>query len=348
MTISEQDQHPRSFPREGYRSDGKLTLSPAPQQFNPVLVSELTRRGITEKKAHELLANLKPGQTQQLPRQLEHAEHLVEQSQIPITNPAGFIIRLIEYNTPVPDGFETKAERTARAERERKEGERCAATEARQELEWEYDEYRAAETDRYIEANATAFEALKDAKWKEDRERFAFTTESMARMAARYEIQKQITFLTFEEFLERKKQGTDFSLKPVGPSPATELATSAAEPEDMLAADERREATVTQPVTAAQEPTASLGGKQVPELAAVEPEAKAPVGEIGALNAPSDPSPTVAQESASTVFETTRDAAPTPSKPEEQTLNAEPLMIELISNPPPDELGSTSAGQGIA
>ncbi len=93
--------------------------TPVPQQFDPVLVSEFTKRGINEKKAYELLSNLKPGQAKDLVAQLEHAEHIVRQSQYPITNPAGFIISLIERNTPVPDGFETKAQRTVREERER-------------------------------------------------------------------------------------------------------------------------------------------------------------------------------------------------------------------------------------
>jgi hypothetical protein len=69
---------------------------------------------------------------------------------------------------------------------------------------------KAAEVDRYIEANTGAFEALKDAKWKEDRERYSFTSQSMARIAARLEIQKQLPLLTFEEFLDHKRQGTDF------------------------------------------------------------------------------------------------------------------------------------------
>jgi len=172
-TISERDQHTHPLPRAHHRIDGRLATTPALQHFDPILVSELIQRGITEKKALELLANLKPGQDKQLVRQLQHAEHLVEQSQIPITNPAGFIIRLIEYNTPVPDGFETKAERTARMERERAEGERHAAKEARQQLAWEYDEYRDRETDHYIKANAAAFEALKDAKREKDLRRSA-------------------------------------------------------------------------------------------------------------------------------------------------------------------------------
>jgi hypothetical protein len=273
----------------------------ATQHFDPVLVSELTRRGINEKKAHELLANLKPGQEKELGRQLEHAEQLVKESQVPVTNPAGFIIRLIEYNTPVPDGFETKAQRTVRAERERQEGERRAAKEARQQLEWEYDEYRDEETDHYIEVNAATFEALKDAKWKEDREHFTFTTESMARMAARFEMQKQITFLTFEEFLERKKQGTDLFLKPVAPSPAPELATVTQETEDTTARID--------PSVAPSDPTA-----------AAQPEA---------AMVPSEP----AMEAA------TAETA----EPEVSPAMPEPLMIELLSDPPQEEPGRSAA-----
>jgi hypothetical protein len=303
--ITESSQHPGQINRE---DRGQLALAhavfattSATQHFDPVLVSELTRRGINEKKAHELLANLKPGQEKELGRQLEHAEQLVKESQVPVTNPAGFIIRLIEYNTPVPDGFETKAQRTVRAERERQEGERRAAKEARQQLEWEYDEYRDEETDHYIEVNAATFEALKDAKWKEDREHFTFTTESMARMAARFEMQKQITFLTFEEFLERKKQGTDLFLKPVAPSPAPELATVTQETEDTTARID--------PSVAPSDPTA-----------AAQPEA---------AMVPSEP----AMEAA------TAETA----EPEVSPAMPEPLMIELLSDPPQEEPGRSAA-----
>jgi hypothetical protein len=295
--ITESSQHPGQINRE---DRGQLALAhavfattSATQHFDPVLVSELTRRGINEKKAHELLANLKPGQEKELGRQLEHAEQLVKESQVPVTNPAGFIIRLIEYNTPVPDGFETKAQRTVRAERERQEGERRAAKEARQQLEWEYDEYRDEETDHYIEVNAATFEALKDAKWKEDREHFTFTTESMARMAARFEMQKQITFLTFEEFLERKK--------PVAPSPAPELATVTQETEDTTARID--------PSVAPSDPTA-----------AAQPEA---------AMVPSEP----AMEAA------TAETA----EPEVSPAMPEPLMIELLSDPPQEEPGRSAA-----
>jgi Replication initiator protein A len=301
--IAESSLHPGQIDRDDRGqlalAHAVFTTTPATQHFDPVLVSEFTRRGINEKKAHELLANLKPGQEKQLVKQLEHAELLIEQSQTPITNPAGFIIRLIEYNTPVPDGFETKAERAARVEQEREQGERRAAIEARQQLESEYEEYRDVETDRYIEANATTFEALKDAKWKEDRERYSFTTESMARMSARFEMQKQIIFLTFEEFLERKKQGTDLFLKPVAPSPAPELPTVESKIEDATA-------------------------------------------EIDPSNVPADPAPTGETESAIVAPEPAPEAATdVNAEPEVQPLTPEPLMIELVSDPPQEQPGSS-------
>ena len=230
--------HPRHRENQSYSAVANpgVAARPAQKEFDPFLVAEFTRRGITEKKAHELLANLKPGQD--VIAQLEHAEQIVQHSQIPITNPTGYIVRLIEWNTPVPDGFETSAKREAREAQERKDRERRTAEEAQQELEWEYEAYREAEVDRYIAANAAAFEALKNAKWDEDRQRFSFTTESMARLAARFEILKQLPLLTFQEFVDRKQQGTDFSLKPVGLPTDAETVPVAPPPQDAAPSDE--------------------------------------------------------------------------------------------------------------
>ena len=200
--------------------------------FDPQLIAEFTRRGIAEQKATEILANLKPGQD--VVAQLESAEQTVkalQNSQTPVRNPAGFYIRLIERNTPVPDGFETSAKRTARLERERKEREQRSVEEAKQQLEWEYDEYRDREIDRYIEANQITFDAMTDAKREEGRAKYSFTTESMAKLEARFEIRKQVPMLTFDEFLAQRKEGTDFSLKLVAVSPAAESPAVLSEPE---------------------------------------------------------------------------------------------------------------------
>jgi hypothetical protein len=253
----------------------------APQStFDPQLVAEFTRRGINEKKAHELLVNLKPGQD--VVAQLEHAEQSVQQSPVPITNPAGYIVRLIEWNTPVPDGFETSAKRKAREEEERKNHERRAVREVHQELEWEYEAYRDAEVDRYIEANPATFEAIKDARWKEDRERYSFTTESIAKMAARFEIQKQLPLLTFEEFLIRKQQGSDFSLRRAAVVVDAETMPAVPHPEEIVVTDD-----AAIPPTSGEIP-AARGEETRPEP---KPEMQPPTRESG-IGEPTPESPT--------------------------------------------------------
>jgi len=271
----DQPRHQRSVPRQ---AESKVELVPSQPKFDSVLVSELTRRGISEKKTHELLTNLKPGQEQNLVAQLEHAEHLIKQSQIPITNPAGFIIRLIQYNTPVPDNFETSAQRTAREERERNEQAQYARAEARRQLEWEYETYQEEEIDRSIAANPAAFEAIKNTKWKEDRERYSFAPESIARAEARHEIRKQLTFLTFDEFLERKKQGTDFFLKPVGPSPVAEPAAVEPEAKDPVAVAEiDAHAAPSDPAPAADPQSAMATETMAPSESEVQPAIPGPL-----------------------------------------------------------------------
>jgi hypothetical protein len=212
-----------------------------PLTFDPALVAEFTRRGITEKKALELLTALKPGQD--VVAQLELGEYMAKNSRIPIVNPPGFYVRLIESNTSIPESFETNAKRQARQEKERKEQERRVREEARQELEWEYDIYSTKETQRFIAENPTIFEAIKHVKREEDRERYQHFSpemlESFAESAAKREIQKQVPLLTLEEFADRKQQNPDFLLKPVGLSPAAELemVAEAAAPQDVAVTD---------------------------------------------------------------------------------------------------------------
>jgi len=312
-----------------------LAAIPALQHFDPTLVSELTSRGITEKKAHELLANLKPGQEKQLVAQLEYGDETVHQlhgTPNQVRNPAGFIISLIEHNATIPENFETKAQRTARLERERKEADRRAATEAREQLEWEYDEYRDTATDRYIAAHADAFEALKDAKWKENRERYSFTTESMARMEARLKMQKEVTFLTFEEFLERKKLGIDLFFKPVGPSLAAEPAAAAPTAEnrtaevDVAAPDNTipnaQQEVAIDPLSTQQEALAQVTTPPEDLLAADE------IREV--MQKPP--------------VEETPPQTPVQWTPEHALPG--PMIIELVSDPPPTEFGGASAEQG--
>src|SRR5207302_781611 len=92
----------------------------------------------------------------------------------------------------------------------------------------EYDSYCAAEIERYIQANPADFEVLKNAKADEERKMrptsWPGLIEAAAKIAARSAIRKKLLLPTFEEFVDRKKQGQDFSLKPVGVSPVSDPA----------------------------------------------------------------------------------------------------------------------------
>lgn len=213
---------------------------PETLKHDPQLLTEFTRRGITEKKAIELLANLKPGQD--VVAQLELGEHMVQHSRIPIVNPPGFYIRLIESNMSVPETFETSAKRKTREESEQKERERRAAEDARQQLEWEYEDYCQREADRFIAENPAAFESMKDAKRTENRERHqAFSPEMIENIAeheAKRAIRKQVTLLTFEEFVERKKQNIDFFSKPVAVLATADVELTALPPQEAAVPDE--------------------------------------------------------------------------------------------------------------
>jgi hypothetical protein len=294
LTMSERDQHSRSL-RENHRIDSALTPRSTPQHFDPALVSEFTRRGITEEKATTILANVKPGQD--IVAQLEHYDQLIQHAGFRIVNPPGFYIRMIEKNIAVPEGFETNAKRKAREETEQRERDLRVAEDARELLELEYDRYCDAETERYIQEHPDTFTALKNAKLQEERERpygLSFEPpETMAARRAKWDIREQTPLLTFEEFVERKKQGTDFFLKPVGPSPAVEPTTEPGVPEDLLEAEERREAEMNKAETLAP----------------------------GSSTEPA-------------------------TQPSTEAVAEEPMMIELVSDPPPTDLGGTQAEQG--
>jgi PAS domain-containing protein len=229
-------RHRRTSPRLQ-----QFQFEPAPPPaFDPQLVAEFTRRGITEKKTSELLANLKPGQD--VVAQLELGDNLVRNARIPIVNPPGFFIRLIESNTSIPESFETSAKRKARDESERQEREQRVQEDARQLLESEYDEYCRLETDRFIAENPATFEAIKETKRAENRERYQTFSpemiETIAQNEAKREIRKQAPLLTFEEFVNRRRPGTDFSLKPVGLPADAETVSAAPPPQEVAVTDE--------------------------------------------------------------------------------------------------------------
>jgi hypothetical protein len=121
-----------------------LDLSPAQSPF----IAELTRRGIIEKKAQLLIGSLKPGQ--ELSDQLEYLDHLVEKApRGKFHNPAGFYVKFIEDNGPVPDSFPTRRKQQLYEEARKANDDRRAR---RIERELVYDAYCQREIERFLEA----------------------------------------------------------------------------------------------------------------------------------------------------------------------------------------------------
>lgn len=198
--------------------------SPVVPAFDPQLVAEFSRRGITEKKARALLANLKPGQDVLV--QLELGDHHIAKDPGKFTNPSGFYIHLIEQNTPIPQGFETISQRKAREETERRRDEERRA---QQELESDYDEYRTAEIDRYIAAMDPAeVAAVQEAKLQEMRKTHSnpWIVDSFAKYEVRRELAKRVTLMTIEDFAAKRQQGSD-----ANPAQAAEASSLTEEPE---------------------------------------------------------------------------------------------------------------------
>jgi hypothetical protein len=87
------------------------------------------------------------------------------------------------------------------------------------------------ETERYIIENSAAFESVQQTKRDENHKQHpSFSPEMITSIAvneAKRAIRKQLPLPSFEEFMQAKQQGTDFSLKPVALPPAAEPASEA-------------------------------------------------------------------------------------------------------------------------
>ncbi len=135
---------PSLYPQSRNRQPVQEIL--ALSEVDNTLLVELSRRGITEKKARELVAKLKPAQ--ELIDQLEYLDHIIAQApRGKFHNPSGFYVKFIEDNAPVPDIFWS-----SRRQRLHDEAEQAKNTEsARQaQLEIAYEEYQTAEIKRFI------------------------------------------------------------------------------------------------------------------------------------------------------------------------------------------------------
>ena len=123
---------------------------------SPGWVQELIARGVTERRARQLVLDV--AETQAVMDQIEYVEHLIQQdskSRRKIINPAGFYIWAIESNISVPDDFETARKRRVRqASAGAARGDGDAEMRALR-LRQEYDEFCHFEVRRKIETAYT-------------------------------------------------------------------------------------------------------------------------------------------------------------------------------------------------
>ena len=208
-TINEsevQDQQSRRRQFAPHERRSKLEPVAPSATIDPTHVAEFLNRGVTEKKARELLLHLKPGQDALA--QLELGDQLMNKNPGKYTNPSGFYIHLVEENTPLPKGFETKAQKKKReAEEQRRGDERRAQL----ELEAEYEWYRDAEIDRFIAAlDPAEIGIIREAKREEMATKYqnAWIIDKFSESETRHELAKRVPLMTIDEFKIKREQGS--------------------------------------------------------------------------------------------------------------------------------------------
>ena len=78
----------------------------------------MVKRGISEKQAQALMAELREGQD--VGEQLEYADYrIASEPSGTFRNPPGFYVSVIRDNTPVPENFESSRKRRERQELEK-------------------------------------------------------------------------------------------------------------------------------------------------------------------------------------------------------------------------------------
>ena len=128
---------------------------------------ELVRRGITQKKAFELISKLQTGQ--ELLDQLEYVDSLVAQApRGKFHNPPGLYISVVQQNSPVPDTFISSRKRQL-AEEARQQTNEVRVYQAK--LQTSYDEYQRTETERFIREtlDPKEYQALFDKMYQRNR-----------------------------------------------------------------------------------------------------------------------------------------------------------------------------------
>jgi hypothetical protein len=171
------------------------------------LLKELTSRGISETKARDLLARLKPGQ--ELLDQLEYVDSLVAKDQRgKLENPPGLYVFYIRDNIAPPSDFWST--RKARLH-EQAQQLRNAALARESALEIEYEQYRSAAIERFAQSlPAEEYRQLFEEHRRSSKGMFRSMTspqlDNVAHSKVRAELEKsgRVQILSFSEFRNQK------------------------------------------------------------------------------------------------------------------------------------------------
>jgi hypothetical protein len=170
------------------------------------LLTELTARGIAEKKARELLSAIKPGQ--EVMDQLEYVDSLVaKDKRRSLQNPPGLYVCYVRDNIAPPRDFPSTRKTKLREQLQQVKDLEAART-AR--LEIEYDEYRTREVECFITEVLPADEYRQMFEQHRARNRAAFRSmtqrqlDDIAEAAIRADLQNngRVKLLSFAEFCQ--------------------------------------------------------------------------------------------------------------------------------------------------
>lgn len=178
------------------------------------LVEALASRGITERKARQLVSALSPEQN--VLRQIEWGDFVIARAASgTFWNPAGFYVALVRDNLEPPDYFLSSEQRAQRDEAHRAYVEEAAS---RRRLNDAYREYREQEATRHIAAlDAAERDGLIAAEGRDLRQRFPsmhWTPESLhsvAEAALRTRLASELQLPGFTQFVSTLEaiQGPD-------------------------------------------------------------------------------------------------------------------------------------------
>jgi len=184
-----------------------LALDQTPGEQD-TLILELTRRGISEKKARELLMNLEPGQ--EVMDQLEWTDTTIAKAPSDkFHNPPGLYVAVIRDNVTPPQNFASSRKRRLCEESQQvKDAERARQA----QLEIAYEEYRSQAIDRYVsDLPSTQYQQMiTEARRQLKRSYGTMTDAQLSDMASnwvRAEVKNsgRVRVLALEQFCDQNK-----------------------------------------------------------------------------------------------------------------------------------------------